>query len=391
MTRADIIVVGRGLMGSACARHLAEAGCRVMLVGPDEPMDRAAHDGPFGSFHDAGRITRGIAEDPVWARLSTRSMARYRDLEARSGIGFFTQCGAMMAGPLQGPIAGMMAAVTGSAARLGLVHERLEGAALAARAGMFALPAGSVAVFDPTGGVIDPRAMRRAEEALAVAAGAEVVAQPVTGREGARVTLADGAQVTAGHVVIATGGWAGCAPLTGKRPALRVYQRTVAFAEVTQAEAARLAGMPSLIWVPEGGETDLYLLPPIRYPDGRFYLKIGGEADSPEARDAATLNAWFRGAGSPAAGAVLLGELRRVMPGLRIANTQTGACAVSFTATGQPYVARLEDGVTLLTGGNGAGAKCADELGRLGAVAALGGDVAAEGIGADFAPVLETD
>jgi sarcosine oxidase len=77
------------------------------------------------------------------------------------------------------------------------------------------------------------------------------------------------------------------------------------------------------------------------------------------------------------------------MPGLAIRRTATAACAVSFTATGYPYVARIEDGVTLLTGGNGAGAKCADELGRLGAVAALGGDVAAEGLGTDFAPVFE--
>ncbi len=387
--RAEIVVVGRGLMGSACARQLAEAGCDVVLVGPEEPVDRTGHDGPFGSFHDAGRITRGIADDPVWARLSTRSIARYRDIEARSGIQFYTPCGGMMAGPVQGPMAGFTQGFLDCASGLGLVHERLEGAALARRVPMFDLPDGSVAALDPIGGVIDPRAMRRAEEALAVAAGARIIAQPVTARAGGRLTLADGSRIDAAQVVLATGGWAAAAPLTDRRPAMRVYQRTVVFTEVTEAEAARLAAMPSLIWVPEGGETDLYLLPPIRYPDGRLYLKIGGEKTSPEARDAATLNDWFRGEGSSAAGEILLEELRRLMPGLSIAAAHTGACAVSFTATGYPYVARIDDGVTLLTGGNGAGAKCADELGRLGAVAALGGDVTAEGLGTDFAPVFD--
>ena len=387
--QADIAVIGRGLMGTACARHLAGAGCRVALIGPDEPSDAAAHDGPFGSFHDAGRITRAVAHDPVWARLSTRSLARYRETEDRTGIAFYTPCGGVMAGLDHGPMAGFTAGFLETPGKLGLAHERLSGAALAERFAMFELPEGSEGVFDPVGGYIDPRAMRRAHEALAVAAGAMVVPTHATGREGGTVTLADGQSVTADHVVVATGGWAAASPLGMARPAMRVYQRTVVLAEVSEAEAARLDGMPSLIWVPEDDPTDRYLLPPIRYPDGRIYLKIGGEDTSPEARDGDTLNAWFRTAGGEAAGASLLADLVKLMPGLRIERVVTAPCAVTFTATGYPYIARLDDRVTLLTGGNGAAAKCADELGRLGAVATLGGSVAAEGLGTDFAPVFD--
>ena len=60
--RFDIAVVGRGLMGTAAARYLAQMGHRMALIGPSEPQNRATHDGPFGSHHDAGRITRGLAE-----------------------------------------------------------------------------------------------------------------------------------------------------------------------------------------------------------------------------------------------------------------------------------------------------------------------------------------
>ena len=388
MERADFVIIGRGLMGTACARYLAEAGCDVVLIGPDEPLDRATHDGPFGSFHDAGRITRAIADDPVWSRLATRSIARYPGLEQRAGMPFYTGCGAMMAGPETGPMAGFTKGFLDCPSRLGLNHERLAGTALAQRFACFDLPKGSLAALDPIGGVIDPRAMRRAEESLAIKAGARVIATHVTLRDGAVLTLATGGGLVAGHVILAMGGWAGVAPLTVGRPLMRVYQRTVLLAEITEAEAARLTGMPSLIYVPQGAETDLYVLPPIGYPDGRVYIKIGGEHSSPEALDDASLNAWFKTDGSARAGAELEAHLRKLMPGLAIVRTTTAACAVSFTATGYPYIARLDAESTLLTGGNGAAAKCADELGRLGAIAALGGDVAAEGLGTDFAPVF---
>jgi sarcosine oxidase len=388
MARVDFAVVGRGLMGTACARHLAAAGCSVALIGPDEPADPSRHDGPFGSFHDAGRITRAIAHDPVWSRLSTRSLSRYDALAAQTGITFYTPCGGLMAGPTEGPMAGFTAGFLETSAALGLPHDRLSGAALDTRFAMFDLPRGSHAAFDPVGGIIDPRAMRRAHEALAVADGARVIATHAISCAGTTLELADGSSLSAGHVVEATGGWAGAAPLSHARPAMEVYQRTVLLAEVSQTEAARLADMPSLIYVPEGDDDDLYVLPPIRYPDGKFYIKIGGEKSSPRACDGPTLNAWFKTRGSPEAGAVLCAALRVLMPDLSIAGTVTAPCAVSFTATGYPYIAKLDAQTTMLTGGNGSAAKNADELGRLGAVAALGGSMAAEGLGTDFAPAF---
>lgn len=386
MKSADIVVIGRGLMGSACAAHLARAGCDTVLVGQDEPADPTTHQGPFGSFHDAGRISRTIADDPVWARLALWSIARYADLQRQTGIVFFTPRATVMAGPATGKMAGFTQGFLSCAAGLGLAHRRLEGAALAAAYPCFQLPDGTIATVDPSGGVIDPRAMRQAHEAVATAAGARVIKDSVTARDGGRLQLASGAVVHADHVVFAMGGWAGFAPYDGPRLAMRVYQRSVALVAVQGDQAKELAAMPNLIFVPGDRLTDLYLLPPVRYPDGRSYLKIGGEHDSPLASDAAALNAWFRGTGSAAAGAALLAQLRAVMPGLVIDKPHGAACAVSFTATGYPYIGRIDAGTTVLTGGNGAAAKCADALGRLGAIAALGGDLAAEGFGTDFAP-----
>ncbi|MEM1281723.1 MAG: FAD-dependent oxidoreductase, partial [Cyanobacteria bacterium P01_H01_bin.152] len=47
----DYIVVGRGLMGAAAARHLSSWGHRVALIGPDEPPNRKTHPGIFASHY----------------------------------------------------------------------------------------------------------------------------------------------------------------------------------------------------------------------------------------------------------------------------------------------------------------------------------------------------
>jgi sarcosine oxidase len=384
----DFAVVGRGLMGTACARHLAEAGHAVVLIGPDEPSEPAAYFGPFGSFHDAGRITRRIATDPVWARLSALSIDRYKDISARSGRDFYTPCGGMMAGPGQGPAAPFTRAFLRTAAAY--PHATFSGRRLAAHYPMFRFAPGTLVAVDPAGGVIDPRRMRDAQEHLAEAAGAIVIRSAVVGRAGAALSLADESRLSAGHVVLAPGAYAAVPGLGLPRLRMTAYLRTVLFVEVSASAAAALmqAGMPSLIWQPEDQGHDLYLLPPLRYPNGRHYLKIGGEGAGPTAESAADLTDWFRSAGRVEIGAGFARILNRLMPDLQPLSTHTGACAVSYTATGYPMIGRLSREVTLLTGGNGAGAKCADELGRLGAFAAVGHDPAAEGLGNDFAVVF---
>lgn len=57
------IVVGKGLVGAAAARHLSAACPYVALSGPDEPGDRATHQGVFGGHYDEGRLTRVL--DPA--------------------------------------------------------------------------------------------------------------------------------------------------------------------------------------------------------------------------------------------------------------------------------------------------------------------------------------
>lgn len=88
-----IAVIGRGLIGSAAARHLAETCDGIVAIGPDEPEHRATHHGVFGSHYDEGRLTRIVDPSLAWAVTAKHALGRYRDIEARSGISFYTPAG----------------------------------------------------------------------------------------------------------------------------------------------------------------------------------------------------------------------------------------------------------------------------------------------------------
>ncbi|MBF9031803.1 FAD-dependent oxidoreductase [Rhodobacterales bacterium HKCCE3408] len=368
MTR--IAVVGRGLWGSAAAMHLVEAGHHVALIGPSEPADPKDHAGPHGSHHDAGRITRKIAKDRFWTRVSTASIDRYARLEADSGIRFYEASGGLMCSPDPGYSARVLAAAQAE----GVAHETLDHAALAARYPMFRFPAGTAGIADAAGGTIDPRAMRRAHEALAIRAGAEVVDAAATGLTDTGVSLADGRHIAADRILVATGAWAGLDNLLPVRPDMYVAPRTILFVEVEGAQAEALTAMPSLLFEDAGADHYLYLLPPVRYPDGKLRLKIGGEPGLPGLKTPAEAAAWFATDGDTSVAQYLKTALSQLMPDLDLGRATSGSCILALTPSDHPYIARLSDRIAVATGCNGAGAKCADELGRLAAEAVLGAD-----------------
>ena len=387
----DYIVIGAGMMGSAAARHLSLAGASVALVGLREPVDAAGHIGPFASHHDAARITRKLDRNGDWSKLSARSIARYRVLEAETGIRFFHETGAIMvASPRHGvPGVGPALRAVDRAERVGAAM--LDGCAARGLFPFFAFEDGALVAHEAQdAGYINPRALVRAEIASAVARGAVWIDGAVAEIAGGSVRLTDGRQVEGGAVVLAAGAYSGLSGLIAVQPRLEVFARTILFAEIDEAESARLRDMPSVVAFPQGTNRDVYVLPPVTYPDGRTYLKIGGDPvdvalSSPEA-----VNTWFRTEGSASVGAGLLETLRAMMPGLRVRAHHTGACVTAFTSTGLPMIYRADASTVVLTGGNGAGAKCADEIGRLGAIVAMGGSLAEEGYAGDFGPGPES-
>src|ERR671931_167612 len=231
-----IIVIGRGLVGSAAGRHLSALTDGVVVLGPDEPTDHAAHTGVFASHYDEGRITRAVDQDPAWAVTAKRSIERY--------------------------------------------------AGIAARFPFLAVPDGAEGLYEGgRAGYISPRAMVRAQTEVARQQGALIIAdeaislRPTAG--GVEVDTGRGGTLRAERVLVATGGFTDACGLLPVDLKLRVFGRTVVLAYIDDGLLAELGGMPAVI----DAESGAYILPPIRYPDRRHYLKIGiGSTADPELR-----------------------------------------------------------------------------------------------------------
>jgi glycine/D-amino acid oxidase-like deaminating enzyme len=274
----DFVVVGRGMMGAAAARHLAITGASVALVGRGEPADWKTHDGVFSSHYDSGRITRTIDGDPDWALLANRSIARYRDIEADSGITFYGETGCLITGAAGGDFLNNVESV---ARRYALDAPLLDRAALRSRFPWFDLPETSAGVFEATNaGYVDPRKLVAAQVAcMEKAGGISILDDAVSVTDAgdrASVALKTGGSVTGGRVLVATGGFSRAPGLLPKVPDLVVKARTVVLAQLTPAQAEAYSAMPS--WIDESTDPadHFYFLPPIVYPDGQTYLKIGG-------------------------------------------------------------------------------------------------------------------
>lgn len=381
------IVVGRGMMGAAAARHLALRTDGVAVIGPDEPADRKAHAGVFASHYDEGRITRTIDPDRDWALLANRSIARYREIAKDSGIDFYTEVGCTVVAPLGSDYL----ARTESAARsLGVATSSLDGDGLARIFPFFAFPEGSAGVFEPDGaGHISPRKLVQAQSRLAEKAGATIIRDYVTAirpvGDAVEVVTSDGSAYRGEKVLLAAGTFSIGENLLPRPVDMMVYGRTVTLFEVSEAQAAQFAAMPSLILEAPG--IDIYLLPPVRYPDGKLYLKIGGDPDDHVLGSDAEIRAWFRGEGRPAVREHLVDVVSRIVPALVPLSISTASCALSHTKSGYPMIGySASPHIAVLTGCAGTSAKSSDEIGRLGAELLLTGDISGEGYATDFAP-----
>lgn len=382
----DVAVVGRGLIGSAAARHLAESGRSVVAVGPDEPIDWTTWDGPFSSHGDEGRITRIGDADPVWSNLAARSIERYADLEERSGIVFHRPCGLLAS---TGDDAGWIATARAAGAWVASVDPEWVRTKLGVT-----LPAGASATFEgPPAGLINPRRLVEAQNLLARRAGASIVARPVRS-----LTLAGGGpgdggveiggswgSVRARRVIVATGAFGHHLldpVLDGRTLPIIRRPRTVLVAELDRAPAGHPGdgALPSLIMrepIDDRLES-IYWVPPVPYPDGRTCLKIGGSlAANPTIGDGpsgeAELVEWFHGSGDPVEAEALRNCLEGVLPDRTIRSASTVPCVYTGTTTGYPFIDRLDGEVgrvTIAIGGNGSSAKSSDELGRLAAALA---------------------
>jgi glycine/D-amino acid oxidase-like deaminating enzyme len=83
-----VVVVGAGVFGVWTAHHLRESGAEVTLVEAQSPGHSRSSSG------DETRIVRyGYGPDRIYSEMAHASLAQWRALDARSGMGLWHPCG----------------------------------------------------------------------------------------------------------------------------------------------------------------------------------------------------------------------------------------------------------------------------------------------------------
>jgi glycine/D-amino acid oxidase-like deaminating enzyme len=378
----DLAIIGAGPLGTATARHAAESGASVVLIGPDEPVGVAEHQGTWAGYYDQGRLCHVLEVPLMTSLLAMRSRRRFAKLIDRTGIDFLTPTHSVTVLPAEAaPGTGSLwfdrDALARNAEDLGVPVDRLDEEQLAAAYPSLRFEPGHVALREQDAFILNPRALVQAELSAALDAGATLVRDEVVGCErvvnGVRLSTASGDSWTAGKVVMATGAATNATGLLERRLVTPTYGATVVLAEVAGPDAV---SMPTMMMMKVRNDDMIFggiVMAPVQYPDDRWYLKVSGSsllANPLEGRE--EIAAWVRTGGNRADLDETRDLLAELLPELEILSMRTRPCLVCATPSDRPYIDWADDRTVVLIEGE-RGAMAADEIGRLAADLALTG------------------
>ena len=162
----DAIVIGLGGMGSAALYHLAKRGLKALGIEQFE----VPHN--LGSSHGISRIIRlAYYEDLTYVPLLRRSYALWEELEREFGKQLFFRTGSIDMGPESSEV---FSGSLRSCLENDFEHEVLNSAELRTRFPGYRMPAETMAVFQPNGGLLAPERCISAHAQRAAARGAAI-------------------------------------------------------------------------------------------------------------------------------------------------------------------------------------------------------------------------
>lgn len=276
MECADVLVVGLGAMGSACAYQLAKRGLDV--TGIDQYVPPHA----FGSTHGDTRIIRqATGEGPQYVPFVLRSMELWREIEAETGADLFTSCGVLMMNPvdvrpnLHG-VPDRWAKVAELAQSFGIEHEMFNGDEIGRRYPQFRLQGSYTAYLEPGSGFVRPEASVSAQLKLAQRHGAKLRygerVREIRREQTGVVAITDLGHYAAEQVVVTAGPWVSeLLPDLGLDDLLRIYRQVLYWWPIDPKEAPSFTPdhFPVFIWTFGPRPSDnMYGFPALDGPSG---------------------------------------------------------------------------------------------------------------------------
>ncbi len=265
----DAIVIGVGGMGSAALYQLAKRGLNALGI------EQFAIPHTLGSSHGLTRIIRlAYYEDQSYVPLLRRAYTLWAEVEVEFGEQLFFQTGSIDMGPEEGEV---FSGSLGSCLDNELAHEVFDSKELSERFPGYRMPAGTMAVYQPQGGLLVPERCISAHVALAKAYGATIhTGERVLGWDilaDDRVALrTDAGRYVAEKLVICGGAWA--KKLIPRLADVAVPERQVLiWLAPRRADWFQLESFP--VWNGEVEEGRFYGLPEFN-PSGRTPgMKLG--------------------------------------------------------------------------------------------------------------------
>lgn len=387
----DLCVVGAGMTGSAAAREASTLpNYKVCLVGPAEPKVRKLVTGNevFGSHYDEARIASATTSKvPVWGILAERSIRRYGELEQLSGVHFYDSVGSLTVGTRNSEYIEKVekqARDQGYSRNMDILDNRQ----LKSKFPYFDFAPDDLGIAEEKkAGIINPRKIVMAQISIASKNGCDVIRDTVTRivRQpdgNSRVVTENGRTILTRKVLLATNVFTEVHDLLGDlRPLYVPMPQTVTLAEISPDDAERLRDMPSVKYKGYGGPNwpsdypreshnniDFYLLPPVRYPDGKYYIKLGhSDVILKGPLKVSEMQKWYCGEGDKTLEKQMFRLLQGILPGVKFLSHHGDACITMVTPNSQPYIDLVTSTLGVVMGDNGWAAKSSDEIGRIAA------------------------
>ncbi|MEP7268237.1 MAG: FAD-dependent oxidoreductase [Saprospiraceae bacterium] len=366
----DIIIIGKGLVGSAAAKYLCKSHQKVAIIGPDEPKDNDSAL-VYASHYDQARIQRIIGKDEVWTRLNVDAALEYEVIQKESGIDFHKGVGCLYVNPYGEDE--YLRNLPLLAQKFNLQYSLFTTDQDQYYSG-FSFPEKSVGILETSpSGYINPQLLMKAQLNIYKNTGgftfSDTVVDITYSNDGLFVLKTETGKIYAApKVLVATGSFMNHLNILPQKLRLKTKSEVVLLVKIMEEMVPHYSSLPSLLYEIDEEETEgIYLIQPVKYPDGNYYLKIG--ANSPYDiyfESLEQIQDWFRNGNSETHAPGLLKAIHKILPSLNLECVLTKKCIISRTVTGRPYIGATSMAGLFLAGGcNGYSAMCSDAIGRV--------------------------
>ncbi len=371
MNKFDIIVIGKGLVGTAAAKYLSSHGYNIGIIGPEEPKD---YDSSlvFASHYDQARIQRLLGKDEAWTKLNIDSVKQYEFIREQTGIEFHNQIGCLYVNPIERDKYLVNADVLGERFAVNF-KAYLKGSDIIKDFPDFHFPATAHGLFETSpSGFINPRLLLKAQLRIFEKHNGVILRETVNDVSYSEHTFIiktyEGNIYNASKVLVTAGSFVNFFNLSKQKLNLKIKNEVVLLAKVGYEQAMALAGLPALLYEINNDELDgIYLIQPVKYPDGNYYIKMG--CNLPEDiyfENIEQVQNWFRIGNSDRFIERMKNALTAILPDIVVEEFTTQRCIINRSIHGRPYIGQTtQHGLYVASGCNGYSAMCSDAIGNV--------------------------